>query len=239
MGEVVVRSTPPQPVPGEGCDDATACKAISSGSGRLRPRRDARRRIPVAAFALKKYRGSAWVSSTCDKEHATAALGDSEVLTVESAPLDVVKAAVGQNSKEDSEIAALVRGKKSGHVLVDDPSRFDMRCKGDHVEDEDAALAREALPPSGDGEVLAGGSSANKVNVSHESELTGPLLRCADVVVLGDLGPVAFEDGAGLLVDLDLTDAGHARTVEAEVHAAHAGERAQIPHADTADSFLA
>lgn len=92
-----------------------------------------------------------------------------------------------------------------------------MRCEGDHVEDEDAALPREALAPPGDGEVLARGSSANKVNSSHESDVTGPLLRCRDVVVLGDVRPMALEDRAGLLVDLDLPHARHARAVEAEV----------------------
>lgn len=209
---------------------ATASRAAAKGSGNVLPRRCDRRRIPCAAFALKKYRGSAWVSSTCDKEHATASLGHSEVLRVKHSPFDVREACVGQCKDEDSEIAALITAKESGHVLVDDPSRFDMRCKGDHVEDEDAALAREALPPSGDGEVLAGGSSANKVNVSHESDATSPLLSRADVVVPGDLGPVALEDGAGLLVDLDLADAGHARSVEAEVHAADAGEGAQVLH---------
>jgi hypothetical protein len=93
--------------------------------------------MPVAAFALKKYRGSAWLSSTCDKEHSTATLGDSEVLAVKSAPLDVVKAAVGQVIEKGGEIPSSVGGEKSGDVLVHDPSSPHMCRKCDHVEDQD------------------------------------------------------------------------------------------------------
>lgn len=107
---------------------------------------------------------------------------------------------------------------------------MDMRRKGDHVEDEDAAVAVETLPPSGDGEVLAGGSSANKVNSSHETTLIGPLLRCSDVVVLGDLGPVTGEDASGLGVDLDLTDTGVPCSVETEVHATDSREGGEVSH---------
>jgi hypothetical protein len=93
--------------------------------------------MPVAAFALKKYRGSAWLSSTCDKEHSTATLGDSEVLAVKSAPLDVVKAAVGQVIEKSGEIPSSVAGEKSGDVLIHDPSSPHMCRKCDHVEDQD------------------------------------------------------------------------------------------------------
>ena len=124
----------------------------------------ARRRIPCAALALKKYRGSAWVRSTCDKEHSTAALGHSEVARVKSSPFDVREACVGQCKDEDSEIASLITAKESWHVLVDDPVTLDMRRKGDHVKDEDGSLAREALALACDGEVLTGGSAANNVN---------------------------------------------------------------------------
>lgn len=41
--------------------------------------------MPLQAVALKKYcRGSSPVSKTCDNEDATAALGNSEVLSVKN-----------------------------------------------------------------------------------------------------------------------------------------------------------
>ena len=207
---------------------ATASSAVANSCGNVLPRRVARRKIPCAAFALKKYRGSAWVCSTCDKEHSTATLGDSEVARVKSSPFNVREACVGQCKDEDSEIAPLITAKESWHVLVDDPVSLDMRCKGDHVEDEDGALARKALPLACDTEVLTGGSTANNVNSSHESDVTGPLLRRGDVVMLGNVGPVPVKDGPRVLVNLDLPNAGHPGAVQPKVKAADAREGGQV-----------
>jgi hypothetical protein len=42
--------------------------------------------MPLAALALKEYRGGAVGSKTADNEHSTAALGDSEVASIQSSP---------------------------------------------------------------------------------------------------------------------------------------------------------
>jgi len=64
---------------------ATASKARRNGVGSSLPRLAARRRIPVAAFWLKKNLGGALGSSMSDNEHTSAALGHSEVLSVKDA----------------------------------------------------------------------------------------------------------------------------------------------------------
>src|SRR3546814_3442683 len=57
--------------------------------GSFLPRRAARRRIPEQACALKKYFcGIEVISTTCHKKHALAALGDTEILSVEDTPGD-------------------------------------------------------------------------------------------------------------------------------------------------------
>jgi hypothetical protein len=65
-------------------------KACRNVSGKLRPRFSARLSIPAAAFALKKYFGGASVSKMSDNEDAAAALGDSEMLSVQHPPGDAI-----------------------------------------------------------------------------------------------------------------------------------------------------
>nr|UCK92289.1 hypothetical protein [Raoultella planticola] len=63
--------------------------ARSSSAGSVLPRHEARRRIPAHAVALKKYLGGIdATSTTCHKKHATAPLGDAEILSIEHAPGD-------------------------------------------------------------------------------------------------------------------------------------------------------
>jgi hypothetical protein len=63
----------------------TAARAACKASGRLLPRLSARRRIPLQAVALKKYRCcTSPVSKTSDNEHAAASLWNSGVLSVKN-----------------------------------------------------------------------------------------------------------------------------------------------------------
>jgi hypothetical protein len=71
-------------VPVIACAMSACCKA----AGNVRPRLAARRRIPAAAFGESEYVGDICLCRTADKEHATAALGDSEILAVQHAPAD-------------------------------------------------------------------------------------------------------------------------------------------------------
>ena len=73
---------------------ATASSARRKGSGNVRPRLSARRRIPKAALRDKKYRGAIGPrSSVSDKEHALPPLRHVEELAVQSSPLDQPEAA--------------------------------------------------------------------------------------------------------------------------------------------------
>jgi hypothetical protein len=61
-----------------------AVSTSRNARGRTFPLLSARRRIPAQAFWLKKYRcGTTPVSKVSDNEHTTAALGHSEVLSVQ------------------------------------------------------------------------------------------------------------------------------------------------------------
>jgi hypothetical protein len=62
--------------------------AAWSAGGNSRPRFAARRRMPAAAFAESEYLGNTLGIRTADKEHATAPLGDSEMLAVQNAVAD-------------------------------------------------------------------------------------------------------------------------------------------------------
>ena len=68
-----------------GCSEAACLRSASKCSGNFFPRFAARRRMPLQAVALKKYRcGTSPVSKMSDNEHATAPLWNSEVLSVKN-----------------------------------------------------------------------------------------------------------------------------------------------------------
>ena len=74
-------------------NDSSAC---CNCAGNALPRFAARRRIPAAAFQLKKYfrRCGPGLSKLSDKEHTTATLGHSVVLSVQN-PVAVAQIIVG------------------------------------------------------------------------------------------------------------------------------------------------
>lgn len=151
MRQVVVGSTPPQPVAGKGVDnhvvlsslvtrrgkrrhasvvpaesvlavDASAVSAWWSSAGSCLPLRPARARIPAAAFGLKQYLDrSPVVSKTPDNEDSTASLGDSEKLSVQNPVRDPIPA-LCQVPEDGSERPSSVNGEKSRDVFEDDPT---------------------------------------------------------------------------------------------------------------------
>jgi hypothetical protein len=84
-------------------------KACRNVSGKLRPRFSALLSIPAAAFALKKYFGCTSVSKMSDNEDATAALGDSEILSVQDPPGDAIPA-LDQPVKDNGKVLSVVAG---------------------------------------------------------------------------------------------------------------------------------
>lgn len=124
-----------------GSRPATASKARIKGSGNVRPRCSARRRIPAQAAVLKKYlAGIGPASRTRDNEDTAAALGQSEILGIEDSPSDCPAGAkhitsvcppspwrfqlrcfAGQCAQKASESVSPV-GENSGHVFPNNES---------------------------------------------------------------------------------------------------------------------
>jgi hypothetical protein len=88
----------------------TARNAASKCSGNFFPRFSARRKIPAAAFGLKKYFGATLSSSTSRKdEDAPPSLWHSEVSAVQHSPGPVQKPEFGQRRENDGEISPMLR----------------------------------------------------------------------------------------------------------------------------------
>lgn len=91
-------------------------------AGRFLPIRSVRRRIPVAAFGLKKYfSGTSCVSMHGNNEDSTALLGDSEVFAVKHTPCDTIPEPV-QRLEYDGEVSSSVAREKAVHVFEDNGS---------------------------------------------------------------------------------------------------------------------
>ncbi len=76
--------------------------------GNSLPRFSALRRIPLAAFGLKKNLCGTRLSKTSDNEHTTAALGDSEKLAVEHTPANPIPAFDHENAEDFRKVSSSV-----------------------------------------------------------------------------------------------------------------------------------
>src|SRR5690606_6699561 len=128
------------------------------------PRASARRSIPFAAFGLKKYLdGTGCVSKTSDNEHTTASLGHSEVLSVKHT-VGVPIPEFRQRPEDGSHVPPSVRRQKSRDVLDDHPTGTELIKDTSELEEESGSLSSQSSTASSHREVLAGKTSANKVN---------------------------------------------------------------------------
>jgi hypothetical protein len=76
-----------------------------------------RRRIPFAAFGLKKYlSGTFWVSMHGNNIDTLARLGDSEILAVKHSPRHTIPELV-QRLEYDCEVSSSVASEKPMHVF--------------------------------------------------------------------------------------------------------------------------
>jgi hypothetical protein len=91
--------------------------AFFKGGKSSLPIRLARRRMPFAAFGLKKYfGGTSPLSMASHNEHSLARLGDSEVFAVKHTPSHSIPE-FGQSPKDDCEISSFVGREKARHVF--------------------------------------------------------------------------------------------------------------------------
>jgi hypothetical protein len=111
--------------------------------------------MPLAALALKENLAGAVGFKTCDKEHSTASLGNSEVSSVQSSPRNAIPELLHFIEKP-SEISAVVGTEESRDILQHEPPRSSLLHKVKEGEGEAGSLACKSCALASDAEVLAG-----------------------------------------------------------------------------------
>jgi hypothetical protein len=114
--------------------------------------------MPLAAFALKENLAGAVGFKTCDKEHSTPSLGDSEVSSVQSSPRNAIPELLHFIEKP-SEVSALVGTEESRDIFQHEPPRSSLLHKVKEGKGKAGSLAGKACSLSCNAEVLAGESS--------------------------------------------------------------------------------
>jgi hypothetical protein len=124
-------------------DDATLLNASPSGSGSVLPRRDARRNIPVAAFAESAKRESTCDSridvsfgSTGDNEDSPAPLRYSKISGIQATVSHAVPTS-GHFTEESLEVKSLVGREEAWNILKYEPSWLDSFCNSEELKSED------------------------------------------------------------------------------------------------------
>jgi hypothetical protein len=151
-----------------------------------------RRRIPAQAFGLKKHRcGTSPVSKKSDKEHATASLGNSEVLSVKHSPREP-RPEFCQPSDEGCKVPAFVRVQYAGDVFPYQPLGPIAASQRKIDEGEVAAWIGEPGAQAGDAERLARGAGCENMQ-----DCIGPFLKPGYVPEVRDTGVSVRQHSAG------------------------------------------
>jgi hypothetical protein len=111
--------------------------------------------MPLAAFALKENLTGAVGFKTCDKEHSTPSLGDSEVSSVQSSPRYAIPELLHFVEKP-SEVSAAVGTEEARDILQHEPPRSSLLHKVKEGEGKAGSLPCESSSLSCNAEVLAG-----------------------------------------------------------------------------------
>lgn len=215
---------------------ATEYRAVRSGSGNRRPRFSARRRIPCAAFWLKKYfAGTGDVSKTSRNEDATATLGDSEVLRIQHSPSDAIPE-VNQRPEDGTHIPSSVGGKETRDVFEEEPLRLEVFRDPDDLPEETGSGTGESGTLSSEGDVLAGEPCGKDATLGVESCCNEVICRhLTDVVEESHVGEPMLEHAASCVVDLHRRHGANTCPCHALLEAADAGEkryRCPVTHAE-------
>jgi hypothetical protein len=153
--------------------------------------------MPRQASGLKKYRcGTFCVSKISDNEHATATLGDSEVLSVENAVSEPIPE-FAQRPEEGSKRPPSVNRQNAWDVFPDNPRRPDALREREELKGEVSARVGKSGSRSCEGEGLAGCPPNQKVNLSNV--VWSDLCEVAEV---RDLGIVVCENRTRKRVDV-------------------------------------
>jgi hypothetical protein len=211
----------------------------------------ARLKIPSQARALKKYLCGTSVSSTCDNEHSTAALGDSEILAVQHSPGDPVgigspahksrafpssirncRYTSGKSANNDRKVDAVIGAEKAGDVFHHDPARMKLSNDTMKFVPESGPFSIQTFTISGSADILTGESPANNVNCLK-------LFDIPHILMFYYIRPMIIEHVSALFIDLDLPRAGHASALEAEIKAADTRKKRSEFHAASSPAFIA
>jgi hypothetical protein len=114
--------------------------------------------MPLAAFALKENLCGAVGFNTCDKEHSTPSLGDSEVSSVQSSPRYAIPELLHFIEKP-SKVSAAVGTEEPRDILQHKPPRSSLLHKVKEGEGEAGSLTCKACSLTCNAEILAGESS--------------------------------------------------------------------------------
>ncbi len=143
--------------------DARLSRAACKAGGKVRPRFFARRRIPAAAFELKEYLLDTFDCRTADKEHAAAALRDSEILAVQHCVADH-RPALPKSFKDRGHIPSGVRAKQPWNIFEESPRWLERAGNLEDVREETGSGPGKPSPLTGDTEVLARESADEEIN---------------------------------------------------------------------------
>lgn len=189
--------------------------------GRFLPIRSTRRRMPVAAFWLKKYfSGTSPVSMHGNNVDSTTLLGDSEVFTVKHTPRDVIPEFV-QRLEYDCEVSSSVARQKAVDVFEDNGSWRTSSNEAHKVVKESRLGPSKptSRPHSCKREVLAWESCCPYFSVRDFCVIEGP-----DIFVEGQARPMLLEDFSAEGFDLTLEYDLEAGSLEAKIKSSNAGE---------------
>ena len=189
-------------------------------------------------------------SDGSEDEHSPSALRHSEVTAVESPPSHAIPE-VGQRAKHLSEVPTAVRGEEAGYVLKEYPSRSKRLSDSGKLVEETGLVSVEASASSGDGEIGAGESSAEKINGTPPETLPLPFFsvpagpkfvpwhaHISDIGVDGDSGESALENSSAEGALLSEEEMSKPSSGESEVEASDSAEGASDIHAATGSSMI-
>jgi hypothetical protein len=159
--------------------------------------------------------GTGRVSKTSDNEHTAASLGHSEVLSVKHTVGPPIPE-FSQRPKDGSHVPSSCARQKARDVLDENPSGSALISDTHELVEESGPFASQPSTASSHTEVLAGESSANKVNSLNVTSKGG------HIVIQHSIGPVMAKHQLSRFVYLALPADIHPGPFQPEVEAADA-----------------
>ena len=163
------------------------------------------------------------VSKMSHNEDATAALGNSEKLSVKHSPCEMIPA-LGQRPDECPEVPSAVSRKNSGDIFPYDPLRANIRDNSDKVHGQSATFIGKPTAFSCDAESLAGSPADHNVNCSKV-----PPLKLCHVAIVRHGRKAMRQNGGWKRLNFAETDWFPAQWFPRDTGGLDAGTQGQIP----------